>query len=62
MTKALASQWPETQHRLCVWHMYQNATKRLSDVFGRFSIFATGFSGYVYGHDDENVFFFFFNA
>lgn len=25
MAKPLASQWLETYHRLCIWHIYQNA-------------------------------------
>ena len=33
MAKALALQWPETHHRLCIWHIYQNAAKYLSSVF-----------------------------
>ena len=32
MAKAFASQWPETHHCLCVWHMYQNAAKNLKEV------------------------------
>ena len=30
MDKALSTQWPETKHRLCFWHMYQNVAKHLS--------------------------------
>ncbi|XP_038975003.1 protein FAR1-RELATED SEQUENCE 5-like [Phoenix dactylifera] len=56
MAKALASQWPETKHRLCIWHMYQNAGKKLNDVFGRYSSFAKDFSSCVYDHDDEDDF------
>ncbi|XP_048332781.1 protein FAR1-RELATED SEQUENCE 5-like [Ziziphus jujuba] len=36
MEKALTSQWPETCHRLCIWHLYQNAAKHLSGVFAKF--------------------------
>uniref|UniRef100_A0A803PZF9 SWIM-type domain-containing protein n=1 Tax=Cannabis sativa TaxID=3483 RepID=A0A803PZF9_CANSA len=39
MAKALRSQWPETYHRLCIWHMYQNTAKHLSSVFERFQHF-----------------------
>ncbi|KAL4332079.1 hypothetical protein GQ457_15G027670 [Hibiscus cannabinus] len=56
MAKALASQWPETYHRLCVWHMYQNAAKHLSDVFERFSSFTKDFSSCVYDYDEEEDF------
>ncbi|KAL3523119.1 hypothetical protein ACH5RR_015953 [Cinchona calisaya] len=30
MAKAFASKWPETQHRLCIWHIYQNAANHLN--------------------------------
>ncbi|GMI85221.1 FAR1-related sequence 5 [Hibiscus trionum] len=56
MAKALASQYPETCHRLCVWHMYQNVAKHLSDVFERFGSFTKDFSSYVYDHDEEEDF------
>ena len=56
MAKALASQWPETHHRLCVWHMYQNVAKNLKEEFGRYSTFATVFSSCVYDHDYEDYF------
>ncbi|XP_075648610.1 protein FAR1-RELATED SEQUENCE 5-like [Castanea sativa] len=56
MAKALASQWPKTHHRLCVWHMYQNAAKNLKEAFGRYSTFAADFSSCVYDHDYEDDF------
>ena len=56
MAKALASQWPETHHRLCVWHMYQNAAKNLKEEFGRYSTFVADFSSCVYDHDYEDDF------
>ena len=57
MAKALASQWPEIHHRLCVWHMYQNVAKQLNEVFGRYGTFAADFSSCVYDHDYEDDFF-----
>ena len=36
--------------------MYQNATKNLKEVFGRYSTFATDFSSCVYDHDYEDDF------
>ncbi|KAM6550982.1 hypothetical protein CsatB_000790 [Cannabis sativa] len=53
MAKALRSQWPETCHRLCIWHMYQNAAKHLSSVFERFREFATDFGNCIYEYDEE---------
>ncbi|KAH6782166.1 hypothetical protein C2S51_007459 [Perilla frutescens var. frutescens] len=48
MAKALASQWPETYHRLCIWHIYQNAAIHLSHVFASFKDFAKEFSSCIY--------------
>ncbi|XP_060959219.1 protein FAR1-RELATED SEQUENCE 5-like [Cannabis sativa] len=53
MAKALRSQWPETYHRLCIWHMYQNAAKHLSSVFERFREFAHDFGNCIYEYDEE---------
>ena len=53
MAKALASQWPEIHHRLCVWHMYQNVAKQLNEVFGRYHTFVADFSSCVYDYDYE---------
>ncbi|ESQ47734.1 hypothetical protein EUTSA_v10021958mg, partial [Eutrema salsugineum] len=33
MANAIVNVFPETKHRLCVWHIYQNAAKKLSHVF-----------------------------
>ncbi|KAI3940961.1 hypothetical protein MKW92_033439 [Papaver armeniacum] len=56
MASALASQWPETCHRLCIWHIYQNAAKHLSHVFEKFENFAKEFSNCVYDHEEEAEF------
>ncbi|XP_026399627.1 protein FAR1-RELATED SEQUENCE 9-like [Papaver somniferum] len=56
MAKALASQWPESCHRLCIWHIYQNAAKHLSHVFHKFTNFATDFTNCVYDYEDEEEF------
>ena len=56
MAKVLASQWLETHHCSCVWHMYQNAAKQLKEVFGRYSTFAANFSSRVYDYDYEDDF------
>uniref|UniRef100_A0A803N405 Protein FAR1-RELATED SEQUENCE n=1 Tax=Chenopodium quinoa TaxID=63459 RepID=A0A803N405_CHEQI len=53
MANALSTKWPETYHRLCVWHMYQNAAKHLHHVFEKFKDFAKYFSSCVYDYDDE---------
>ncbi|GAA0183192.1 hypothetical protein LIER_30653 [Lithospermum erythrorhizon] len=56
MAKALASSWPKTYHRLCVWHMYQNATKHLSYVFDEYKSFAKDFSRCLYDYNEVDDF------
>ncbi|XP_062093608.1 protein FAR1-RELATED SEQUENCE 9-like [Humulus lupulus] len=56
MEKALESQWPETTHRLCIWHIYQNAPKNLSGVFQNFREFTKDFSSCIYDYDEKDVF------
>ena len=56
MAKAIFSQWPETHHRLCIWHLYQNAAKHLSCVFKSFREFAKDFSSCIYDYDEEDEF------
>ncbi|XP_050379761.1 protein FAR1-RELATED SEQUENCE 5-like [Argentina anserina] len=52
MAKALAFQGPETHHRLCIWHIYQNAATHLSSVFEKFKDFAGDFSSIIYDYED----------
>ena len=56
MAKALASRWPETQHRLCIWHLYQNAAIHLSGVFEKFTDFAGDFGKCIYDFEEEDIF------
>ncbi|KAJ3672365.1 hypothetical protein LUZ60_007086 [Juncus effusus] len=56
MSRAIANVWPNTTHRLCVWHMYQNAAKHLSHVFNGSKSFERDFSNCVYDCDDEEEF------
>ncbi|KAM6547360.1 hypothetical protein CsatB_019036 [Cannabis sativa] len=56
MEKALESQWPETTHRLCIWHIYQNAAKNLSGVFEKFRQFTKDFSSCIYDYDEKDEF------
>ncbi|XP_020238849.1 protein FAR1-RELATED SEQUENCE 5 [Cajanus cajan] len=55
MAKALALVWPETCHRLCIWHLYQNALKKLSIVFGKFQDFSKDFNKCIYEYEEEKV-------
>ncbi|KAL3820136.1 hypothetical protein ACJIZ3_006041 [Penstemon smallii] len=56
MAKALASRWPETYHRLCVWHINKNAATHLSSVFAKYKDFANDFSTCIYDYEDEDDF------
>ncbi|XP_026420455.1 protein FAR1-RELATED SEQUENCE 5-like [Papaver somniferum] len=56
MAKALTSQWPESCHRLCIWHMFQNAAKHLSHEFHKFNDFTKFFNKCVYNYEDEEEF------
>ena len=53
MAKAISEVFLETHHRLCVWHIYQNAAKNLSHVFHISKQFSYDFGNYVYDHEDE---------
>ncbi|KAF3337584.1 Zinc finger MYM-type protein 1 [Carex littledalei] len=56
MSKAIKNVLPDTTHRLCVWHMYQNAAKHLSSVFSGSKSFKSDFSHCVYDCEDEAEF------
>jgi zinc finger SWIM domain-containing protein 3 len=56
MAKAIAEVFPEANHRLCVWHIYQNAAKHLSHVFHSSKQFTDDFSDCVYNYEDEDSF------
>ncbi|KAI8572270.1 hypothetical protein RHMOL_Rhmol01G0185000 [Rhododendron molle] len=56
MAKVLAAQWPETIHRLCIWHIYQNAASKLSGAFARFKDFSKDFNECIYDYEDEDEF------
>ena len=42
------------QITVCVWHIYQNATKRLHHIFNSSNQFRNDFSNCVYDFEDEN--------
>ncbi|XP_042035199.1 protein FAR-RED IMPAIRED RESPONSE 1-like [Salvia splendens] len=57
MSAALASKWPSTYHRLCVWHIFQNAATHLSSVFSSFKhTLAADFSRCIYDYEEESEF------
>ncbi|XP_020573595.1 protein FAR1-RELATED SEQUENCE 5-like [Phalaenopsis equestris] len=56
MSNAIAVAWPGTNHRICVWHMYNNALKHLNFVFQGSTTFAKDFSRCMYDVEDEDDF------
>uniref|UniRef100_A0A2N9GWH9 SWIM-type domain-containing protein n=1 Tax=Fagus sylvatica TaxID=28930 RepID=A0A2N9GWH9_FAGSY len=54
MARAIAEVFPESNHRLCVWHIYQNAAKHLSQVFHSSKEFTDDFSHCMYDYEDED--------
>ncbi|KAG8367783.1 hypothetical protein BUALT_Bualt16G0108600 [Buddleja alternifolia] len=56
MAKALATTWPNTCHRLCIWYIYENAAIHLSSVFASFTNFSKDFSSCIYDYEEEEDF------
>ncbi|XP_051137574.1 protein FAR1-RELATED SEQUENCE 5-like [Andrographis paniculata] len=57
MANALDTRWPpETCHRLCIWHIYQNAAIHLSGVFEKYKDFAHHFGKCIYDCEEDDEF------
>ncbi|XP_044383190.1 protein FAR1-RELATED SEQUENCE 5 isoform X2 [Triticum aestivum] len=56
ISDAVASAWPGTAHRFSLLHLYQNATKVLSDTFQGSETFAHDFSRSLYDYEEEGDF------
>jgi zinc finger SWIM domain-containing protein 3 len=56
MAKAIKTALPETHHRICVWHMNQNACKLLSGVVEEYKKFNTDFQSCIYDQEEEGDF------
>ena len=54
MANAKEDVFPESNHHLCVWHIYQNAAKHLHHIFNSSSQFRNDLSNCVYDFEDEN--------
>ena len=54
MAKAIQEVFPKSNHRLCVWHNYQNVAKHLNHVFHSSNHFASDLGNYVYDYEDED--------
>ncbi|KAK9271714.1 hypothetical protein L1049_002077 [Liquidambar formosana] len=47
---------PEAHHRICVWHVYQNALNHLGHIFEGSSSFANDLSSCIFDHEEEEDF------
>ncbi|KAE8022493.1 hypothetical protein FH972_008288 [Carpinus fangiana] len=56
IVEAINSVLPETSHRICVWQMYQNALKHLSNVIKDTDSFAIDLKSCIYFQKDEEDF------
>lgn len=53
---------PNSHHRLCSWHIYENALRHLSDVFEQHKSFAQDFKSCICGNETEEEFQFCWDA
>ncbi|KAG9444843.1 hypothetical protein H6P81_016183 [Aristolochia fimbriata] len=56
MAKAIATVLSDTHHRLCTWHIFQNALKHLNHVFRQGTKFRSDFSRCIYEYESESEF------
>ncbi|XP_020274753.1 protein FAR1-RELATED SEQUENCE 5-like [Asparagus officinalis] len=60
--EAVAAVWPGTNHRYCVWHIYQNAIEQLSQAFHGSKTLSYDFSRCLFDYEDEEEFILAWNA
>ncbi|XP_026416770.1 protein FAR1-RELATED SEQUENCE 5-like [Papaver somniferum] len=53
---AIKQVFPNTHHRLCLWHIFQLAAKHLSHIFARSEFFAMDFKRCIYENGTEEEF------
>lgn len=56
VVEAITSVLPESDHRICLWQMHQNALKHLSHVVEYIKSFTTDFRSCIYDQKDEEGF------
>ncbi|KAH7683678.1 zinc finger SWIM domain-containing protein 3 [Dioscorea alata] len=56
ITSSMSMAWPGTIQRLCLWHVYQNASKHLNHVFQGSKTFSKDFARCIYDYEDEEEF------
>ncbi|WOK99767.1 protein FAR1-RELATED SEQUENCE 5-like [Canna indica] len=54
--EAISAVWPATNHRFCVWHIYQDAVVQLSQVFHGSRTLGYEFSRCLFDCEDEEEF------
>lgn len=56
MDEAVAAVWPGTDHRYCVWHIYQNAIEQLSQAFHGSKTLSYDFGRCLFDYEDDEEF------
>ncbi|KAF7839313.1 protein FAR1-RELATED SEQUENCE 5-like isoform X2 [Senna tora] len=56
MTKAISVVLPESYHRLCTWHLFQNALKNVNHAFKKSDSFASDLRRCIYDYEYEEDF------
>ncbi|KAH7658220.1 FHY3/FAR1 family protein [Dioscorea alata] len=56
MAKAIAKVFPETYHRICSWHLFQNALKHLGHIFKGSNKFSAEFKSCMHDFEYEEDF------
>lgn len=56
IVEAIKSVLPETSHRICVWQMFQNALKHLSQALKDTEPLSCDFRSCIYDHNDDEDF------
>lgn len=56
ISDAVAAMWPGAVHRLCVWHIYQDTIKHLTDVLTSLESLAHDLSHCFYDFEEEDEF------
>ena len=54
--EAVAAVWPGTNHRYCVWHIYQKGIEQLSQAFHGSKTLSYDFSRCLFDYEDEEEF------
>ncbi|XP_026383806.1 protein FAR1-RELATED SEQUENCE 5-like [Papaver somniferum] len=56
MATTIKQVFPNAHHRLCLWHIFQNVAKHLSNIFGTHKSFSSDFRKFIYDYETEDEF------